>query len=839
MRNLCILYLFFWASAATLVAQVVDEHIKVDQFGYRPSASKVAIVANPIVGFNAGDSFAPGTNYEIRNAFDGSLAYTASIQAWKSGQTHDQSGDQVWWVDFSGLSTPGEYYVYDVQNDVRSHQFAIGEDVYQNVLRQALRSFYYQRCGTAKVNPYAESPWTDSACHLGALQDTDCRLATNPGDASSSRDLSGGWHDAGDYNKYVNFSYLPVHQLLHAYEENPAAFTDDLDIPESGNGVPDILDEVKWELDWLLKMQLPDGSVLTKVSVPQYEAASPPSADAAPRRYGEASSSSTRSFCSMMAHAATVFSASGDANMQAYGASLLVASQNAWNWLQNNTAYSYYGNAGFASANPEVSTYDQDAMLIGASAYLYAATGDSQYRSYFDSRYEEMHALQWNYWYTFESLYQDALLYYTKLPGASSNVVAAIEASITASTNGGNQEQLVSWNAETDAYRSFIESHHYGWGSNRVKSNNGNIMQNMLVYDIDAANAAAYADASEQYIHYMHGTNPLGLCMLTNMGAHNCENSLTEIYHGWFWDGTDYDSASTSLYGPAPGILSGGCNANFAPDPSYSGPVLDPPMNQPEQKSYRDWNTSWPENSWEVTENSITYQAAYIKLLSKFVGASDRLAVSARCLLEGPYVANGNMASALVSNDLLPEAQPFGLAPWNYAGLETSSNIPVTTIDWVLLEVWDSNNIVLERQAVLLEVDGGIKAVNGDSEIRFQLPASANYRLALRSRNHLDVVTPLQSDLNNSLIDFSDPVVVSGGAAQLKQSGDGSYYCRAGDFDASGVNSFMDFNSYLGDSSVILEYHNNDVNLDGHVSVADFNLYKGNYAAMSLSALRY
>jgi MYXO-CTERM domain-containing protein len=94
---------------------------------------------------------------------------------------------------------------------------------------------------------------------------------------------------------------------------------------------------------------------------------------------------------------------------------------------------------------------------------------------------------------------------------------------------------------------------------------------------------------------------------------YGAEASVNEIYHAWFDDASAWDNAKTSAKGPAPGYLVGG------PNKSYSGPT-SPPKGQPAQKCYKDWNTGWPENSWEVSEPAIYYQAAYLKLLSKFVG---------------------------------------------------------------------------------------------------------------------------------------------------------------------------------------------------------------------------
>jgi hypothetical protein len=110
------------------------------------------------------------------------------------------------------------------------------------------------------------------------------------------------------------------------------------------------------------------------------------------------------------------------------------------------------------------------------------------------------------------------------------------------------------------------------------------------------------------------------MVLLTNMYAYGAEKSANEMYHSWFADGTDYDHAINSLYGPAPGYQPGGFNPNYAPDPAYGGNIV-PPQFQPSLKSYKDWNTSWPQNSWEITETSISNQGSYIKLLSKFIPA--------------------------------------------------------------------------------------------------------------------------------------------------------------------------------------------------------------------------
>jgi len=128
-----------------------------------------------------------------------------------------------------------------VQKKVRSAAFNIDARVYKNVLKAAMRTYFYQRSGFAKKPPYAEACWSDNAAYLGPNQDREAHDVMDRNNRAKVRDLSGGWFDAGDTNKYVTFAAQPVHQLLTAFEENDQAFTDDFNIPESGNGIPDVI----------------------------------------------------------------------------------------------------------------------------------------------------------------------------------------------------------------------------------------------------------------------------------------------------------------------------------------------------------------------------------------------------------------------------------------------------------------------------------------------------------------------------------------------------------------------------------------------------------------------
>ncbi len=136
---------------------ITTEFIKIDQFGYRTSDQKIAVIANPQSGFNDTAHFTPGTSYQVRRWIDDAVIFSGSITAWNGGATHSQSGDKVWWFDFSSVTAADDYYIYDVTNAVGSYRFTISDCVYGNVMKTALRTYYYQRCGTPKASPYTDA----------------------------------------------------------------------------------------------------------------------------------------------------------------------------------------------------------------------------------------------------------------------------------------------------------------------------------------------------------------------------------------------------------------------------------------------------------------------------------------------------------------------------------------------------------------------------------------------------------------------------------------------------------------------------------------------------------
>lgn len=618
-------------------AQSFSPYIVVDQFGYLPEANKVAVVRDPQTGFDAADAFTPTiANYALINATTSAAVFTGSLTPWKAGATDVSSGDKAWWFDFTSYTTPGKYYVKDVTLNVRSAEFVIADTVYKSVLKAAMRMLYYQRSSFAKAAPYAGAGWTDAASHTGPLQDKNARLYNNLV-LATEKDLHGGWYDAGDLNKYTSWTASYVITLLTAYRENPTVFTDDFNIPESGNGIPDIIDEVKWGIDHLLRMQQSNGSCLSVLSSASNSVNNAPSTATGQSKYGPATTNATLKCAQAFALASKIYREVDPVGYAAYATTLQTKAIAAWTWADANQNVTFANNSssngsqGLAAGNQETDDLGRKTSKLGAALYLYDLTGQATYLTYFENNYDDMPLVAWSNYisqYFLES--QSLQLYYLSLPGINATIASNIKTrTVTAINKSGDFAHALT--NETDPYRSFIKD--YNWGSNQYKSNYGNLYWELNEYNVDnATKNELYLKRSEEYIHYIHGVNPLQLVYLTNMTSYGAEKSVNEMYHTWFGDGSaKWDRVGTSTYGPPPGFLMGGANNSYDWDnccnnnscgSSGNNSICTSttlPKGQPQQKSYKDFNTNWPLNSWQLSETSLGYQTAYIRLLSKFV----------------------------------------------------------------------------------------------------------------------------------------------------------------------------------------------------------------------------
>jgi endoglucanase len=628
-----VLIIFLLSVAAGAMAQQHSKYIVVDQFGYLPGSRKVAVLRDPVVGFDAEESFSPGTWYAVVNATTGESVYRAKPAKWNNGQTDPSSGDMAFQFEFTPVTGTGTYYILDEELGQRSYDFVIAPDVFNQVLKHAMRTFFYQRVGFRKEAPYAGEGWADEASHVGDLQDNNCRSFFDKYNRDTERDVSGGWYDAGDFNKYTGWTASYVVELMKAYLEKPDAWGDDYNIPESGNGMPDILDEAVWGIDHLLRMQQVDGSVLSIVGE---AGGSPPSTVTAPSYYGPPNTSATLNTSAAFAIASRVYR---EAGLAAYADTLLERALLAYEW---GTAYpdslfynnsSQHGSQGLGAGQQETDDYGRAMARLKAACYLFRETGDAVFRDYFDAHYRETNLYRYNgFAYPFEASTQELLLYYTTIDQGTPSVQDDIR-SVYRNAVVNGEYNLAAYLNDRDPYLAYMKD--YVWGSNGTKSNQGSMNFNLVSYSLAAGMEEQAREGAEAYIHYLHGVNPLNMVYLSNMYEYGADRGVNEFYHSWFTNGSPlWDRVGTSVYGPAPGFLTGGPNPSYDRDgccpsgcgSSYNNSLcnsesISPPRGQPAQKSYKDFNTSWPLNSWSVTENSCGYQASYIRLLSKFVTA--------------------------------------------------------------------------------------------------------------------------------------------------------------------------------------------------------------------------
>lgn len=583
----------------------VTGRIHVDQFGYLPDEQKIAVISDPQRGYNAADSYTPGPALEVRRRSNGMVVHRGVPSVWNNGAVHEDSGDRGWWFDFSAVRSPGDYYIFDPSTQLRSPVFRVAPDVFHPILRTAVRTYYYQRLAVPIQPPYAEAPWTFEP---ELLQDREARAVWAKNNPATARELSGGWMDAGDTNKYPTFNMDVIHSLLYAWRANPEAFTDDFGIPESHNGLPDLLDELKFQLDWLVKMQEEDGGVYIKMGDITYGHTWPRSKDTQPRYYGPKCSASTLAFASVTAHAARVYSQFKP--WREFAQQLGERSRRAWQWYKSNPRSANCDTGEIKSGSANRSLAEQDQMEAIAAVHLWALTGNDDFHDLIRRRAPRTRQLAEPAWSVYGAGSGESLIEYAQMHNADPRLRERILEQLKRSAASDQWAPP----PEADLYRAWMNPNAYHWGSCTPRA----------AYGYAAMLAAQHAglDETEQrrlrqraldLLHSFHGVNPLTVVYLTNMKRHGAELSLTRLYHERFNFGTPHEA------NPPPGYLVGGPNQSFGGrSPDGQRGVIEWLQQQPRAKSYADFNNGWPMNSWEISENAIYYQAAYIRLISNF-----------------------------------------------------------------------------------------------------------------------------------------------------------------------------------------------------------------------------
>jgi len=560
MKSIILLLMCWSAFAATPTKQ-----IKVDQAGYLPHAPKLALVV----------SNSPSADFAVRRAADGSVAFQGKLAA---PVADAESGDRVQAADFTKLTERGTYYL-DVAGVGRSWDFAIGPDVFSRAYYLAMRSFYGQRCGTA-VDLGPEFPgYAYSACHLkGAYHASSGR--TGPQTPVK------GWNDAGDYGRYVVNSGITTGTLLWTWELFGARIGKvKLNLPESGNGTPDILNEIRWNLDWMLSMQDQDGGVWQKQASEGFGGFIMPDKDTSVSyvigtgKEPYKSSCATADFAAVMAIAGRVYQPF-DA---AYAGKCFQAARQAWIWLDK------YPNVTFRNPSGVVTGEYADGNCgderLWASAELWRTTGEDLYHRYFLTHYgeyrETVRTVPGEGWAHVAPL---GLWTYVLGKGKDAAAVAAIrQDSVRAA------DQFVERSGR-NGYRIGMIAEDYVWGSNGVAANYG---VQLLV-----ANAIRrdprYVRAALDHLHYLLGRNTFSLSWVTQVGA----NPYRHPHHR--------PSGADGKPEPWPGLLSGG------PNRGRQDPVLRKlPADLAPAKVYVDDQGSWASN-----EVAINWNAALVFVLA-------------------------------------------------------------------------------------------------------------------------------------------------------------------------------------------------------------------------------
>ena len=483
----------------------VTRHIHVDQLGYLPDEQKVAVISDPRKGANAGDPFTPGPVMELRQVADGRVAWRGPAVVFNGGKTDGISGDRGWWFDFSAVRDAGEYYVFDPRLGVRSHVVRIAPGAYREVLRAALQDVLLSARGDTPQRAMGRGPvagWPGvSAGPRGPR-----RLGpTGRRDRARSQRRVDGRRGHQQVPAFPGRDDPPAPLCVAA---NPAAFTDDLNVPESGNGLPDLLDEVKWELDWLAKMQDADGGVFVKMGTVEFSASRPLSADRHPRYYGPKCSGATIVSAGVFAHAARIFGQFEP--WRAYSADLGARAARAWAWYAAHPR-SYDCDSGeikAGSANMDAAEQDRAEAIAGM--HLWALTGGQGYHDVFKKRVGATRQLAEEVWPPYEMGAAEALLEYRTLPGADPAVCGKIS---TALAHALVSPQFMPQDGEGELYRAWMPESCYHWGSNRVRACHGIMAAAAVDYHLAGERSALLRQRALNMLHALHGVNPLDIVL--------------------------------------------------------------------------------------------------------------------------------------------------------------------------------------------------------------------------------------------------------------------------------------------------------------------------------------
>ena len=512
--------------------------ITTNQLGYKTDASKIAVFRD----------ITTETEFSVVNADSEEIVYTGKLY----GEWENTSAEEInWYGDFSELNEPGSYYIFCGELDA-SYPFEISDNVYDVLLDDTIRMLYLQRCGCE----IKDETFAHPACHTG--------FATVYG-TSEQIDVSGGWHDAGDYGRYIVPAAKAVADLLLAYDANPSIHSDRIGIPESGNGVPDILDEARYEIERMLKMQTESGGVYHQVNSETNPGAVMPEKETGEQFLAPVSTAATADFCAVMAMA---YESYYDIDTE-FAQTCLTAAEKSWTYLQENPDLIFespedLSNVGYSDSRDGDERY-------WAACQMYRATGDSAYLDAIDS--------------ITGTYYKDGLEWH--MVGHYGNIaLLTMEGIDTQSAEYAKaKEMLFNWvnvyttNINETGYETAITT--YSWGSNMTIANSGIVLS--LAYELTGDES--YMTAAEKQLHYLLGRNPNGMCYVTGYGTASPQNP--------------HHRPSLAKGQAMKGMLVGGVNSDLADSTAQKYLADTPPA-----KCYVDDSGSYSTNEITIYWNS-------------------------------------------------------------------------------------------------------------------------------------------------------------------------------------------------------------------------------------------
>jgi endoglucanase len=504
-----------------------SEQIRLNQLGFYPLAPKKAVVLTTA----ARDFTLEDSRHKV--LFNGTL---------KPSDKPDLSGKTIFIADFTNFQQTGDYLL-NLPEAGLSYPVHIGTDVHAAVAAGSLKAFYLIRASMPITEQYA-GKWQRPEGHPDTKVLIHPSAATKEHSAGSTISSPGGWYDAGDYNKYIVNSGISTGTLLSLYEDFPDYMkTVKLNIPESNNQVPDVLDESLWNLRWMLTMQDPeDGGVYHKLTNAKFDGMIMPDKAVAPRYVVQKSTAATLDFAAVMAQASRVFS-NYDKQLPGLKDSCLKAAVKAWEWAAANPAALYDQETMNKNFSPEVSTgtYGDNQVadeFIWAASELYISTKDDKYLRSIPLKSAKISIPSWA---------QVSTLGYYSLLRNKENLTPAGKTAIA-----GLSKKMVAFADELadpksqSAYQTVMgrSARDFNWGSSSNAANEGIAL--LQAYRL--AKDKKYMDAALGNLDYLLGRNGTGYSFVSGFGI----KPIMHPHHR--------TSVADGVVDPVPGLLSGGPN---------------------------------------------------------------------------------------------------------------------------------------------------------------------------------------------------------------------------------------------------------------------------------------